>query len=224
MSLIQRWTPAELSLWIAFWAGLLALLVGMVLAWVFARVNFKAKWLAEGLLMLPLVLPPTVLGYYLLVGLGQRGLGPYVEQLFGFRFVFTWVGAVVAAFISALPLVVQTIKPSLADINPEIENAARVDGCNEPQLFWYVTLPLVWRAVVGGAVLGFLRALGEFGATLMVAGNIPGRTQTLSMAIYDAVQANDIAQANFLVLVLSSITFVLLFLALRLGKQFQSTH
>ena len=224
MSLIQRWTPAELSLWIAFWAGLLALLVGMVLAWVFARVNFKAKWLAEGLLMLPLVLPPTVLGYYLLVGLGQRGLGPYVEQLFGFRFVFTWVGAVAAAFISALPLVVQTIKPSLADINPEIENAARVDGCNEPQLFWYVTLPLVWRAVVGGAVLGFLRALGEFGATLMVAGNIPGRTQTLSMAIYDAVQANDIAQANFLVLVLSSITFVLLFLALRLGKQFQSTH
>ena len=224
MSLIQRWTPAELSLWIAFWAGLLALLVGMVLAWVFARVNFKAKWLAEGLLMLPLVLPPTVLGYYLLVGLGQRGLGPYVEQLFGFRFVFTWVGAVVTAFISALPLVVQTIKPSLADINPEIENAARVDGCNEPQLFWYVTLPLVWRAVVGGAVLGFLRALGEFGATLMVAGNIPGRTQTLSMAIYDAVQANDIAQANFLVLVLSSITFVLLFLALRLGKQFQSTH
>lgn len=224
MSLIQRWTPAELSLWIAFWAGLLALLVGMVLAWVFARVNFKAKWLAEGLLMLPLVLPPTVLGYYLLVGLGQRGLGPYVEQFFGFRFVFTWVGAVAAAFISALPLVVQTIKPSLADINPEIENAARVDGCNEPQLFWYVTLPLVWRAVVGGAVLGFLRALGEFGATLMVAGNIPGRTQTLSMAIYDAVQANDIAQANFLVLVLSSITFALLFLALRLGKQFQSTH
>lgn len=224
MSLIQSWTPAELSLWIAFWAGLLALLVGMVLAWVFARVNFKAKWLAEGLLMLPLVLPPTVLGYYLLVGLGQRGLGPYVEQLFGFRFVFTWVGAVAAAFISALPLVVQTIKPSLADINPEIENAARVDGCNEPQLFWYVTLPLVWRAVVGGAVLGFLRALGEFGATLMVAGNIPGRTQTLSMAIYDAVQANDIAQANFLVLVLSSITFALLFLALRLGKQFQSTN
>ena len=224
MLLIQSWTPAELSLWIAFWAGLLALLVGMVLAWVFARVNFKAKWLAEGLLMLPLVLPPTVLGYYLLVGLGQRGLGPYVEQLFGFRFVFTWVGAVAAAFISALPLVVQTIKPSLADINPEIENAARVDGCNEPQLFWYVTLPLVWRAVVGGAVLGFLRALGEFGATLMVAGNIPGRTQTLSMAIYDAVQANDIAQANFLVLVLSSITFALLFLALRLGKQFQSTN
>lgn len=218
----QQWSPFGLSLWVAFWAGVLALAVGLALAWLLVRVKFRGKLLLEGLVMLPLVLPPTVLGYYLLVALGQRGIGPYVEQLLGFRFVFTWVGAVVAAFISAVPLVVQTIRPSLADINPEIENAARVDGCNEFQLFGRVIVPLIWRALVGGAALGFMRALGEFGATLMVAGNIPGKTQTLSMAIYDAVQANDIAQANMLVLLLSGFTFALLFISLRLGKQFRS--
>jgi molybdate transport system permease protein len=218
----QQWSPFGLSLWVASWAGVLALGVGLALAWLLVRVKFRGKLLLEGLVMLPLVLPPTVLGYYLLVALGQRGIGPYVEQVLGFRFVFTWVGAVVAAFISAVPLVVQTIRPSLADINPEIENAARVDGCNEFQLFGRVIVPLIWRALVGGGALGFMRALGEFGATLMVAGNIPGRTQTLSMAIYDAVQANDIAQANMLVLLLSGFTFALLFISLRLGKQFRS--
>jgi molybdate transport system permease protein len=218
----QQWSPFGLSLWVASWAGVLALGVGLALAWLLVRVKFRGKLLLEGLVMLPLVLPPTVLGYYLLVALGQRGIGPHVEQVLGFRFVFTWVGAVVAAFISAVPLVVQTIRPSLADINPEIENAARVDGCNEFQLFGRVIVPLIWRALVGGGALGFMRALGEFGATLMVAGNIPGRTQTLSMAIYDAVQANDIAQANMLVLLLSGFTFALLFISLRLGRQFRS--
>jgi molybdate transport system permease protein len=164
------------------------------------------------------VLPPTLVGYYLLVLLGQRGLGPLTEQLFEFRFVFSISGAIVAATITALPLVTQTVQPSIAEINLEIEEAARIDGCTEWSLFWLITLPLIWRGLLAGSVLGFLRALGDFGATLMIAGNIPGRTQTMTMAIYDAVQANNTARANQLALILSTIGFGLIFLVLRLRQ------
>ena len=114
--------------------------------------------------------------------LGQQGFGPWIEATLGFRFVFSWPGAVVAATISALPLVVQTTRVGLAEISQEIEEAALIDGCTAWALFWRITLPIAWRSIIAGATLGFLRALGDFGATLMVAGNIPGRTQTLSMA------------------------------------------
>ncbi len=163
-----------------------------------------------------------MLGYYLLVLLGQRGLGPYIERLFGFRFVFAWPGAVVAASITALPLVLTTVQISFADISKEIEDAARVDGCSEWQLFFRVSIPIAWRGIVAGGLLGFLRALGEFGATLMVAGNIPGRTQTLAMAIYDAVQANDLTRANSLALLLTSIAFGLMFLVLQVNRRMDS--
>ncbi len=213
----REWTPLELSLWISAWAGILALLTGAALAWVFARVSFRGKWFVEGMTMLPLVLPPTVLGFYLLNALGRRGIGPLFEQTFGFTLVFSWTGAIVAATIAALPLVIQTVKPGILALNRETEDAARVDGCNELQVLRYVTLPLIRGSLTGGGILAFLRALGEFGATLMVAGNIPGRTQTLSMAVYDAVQANDMATANQLVLMLSLITFALLFVAIRIN-------
>lgn len=213
------WSPLALSLWISFLAALIALVIGIALAWLLVRKNFRGKSLLEGITLLSLVLPPTVLGYYLLVLLGQRGLGPYIEQLFGFRFVFAWPGAVVAASITALPLVLTTVQISFADISKEIEDAARVDGCSEWQLFWRVIIPIAWRGILAGGLLGFLRALGEFGATLMVAGNIPGRTQTLAMAIYDAVQANDLARANSLALLLTGIAFGLLFLVLRLNRR-----
>lgn len=219
MLLNRDWTPLELSLWISIWAGLFALILGTALAWLFARVAFRGKWLVEGMTMLPLVLPPTVLGYYLLVALGRRGIGPAFEQVFGFPLVFSWTGAVVAAIVAALPLVIQTVKPSILDLSREAEDAARVDGCSEVQVFRFITLPLIRTSLVGGGILAFLRALGEFGATLMVAGNIPGRTQTLSMAVYDAVQANNLNLANRLVLLLSAITFALLFVALRLGDR-----
>ncbi len=215
----REWTPLELSLWISTWAGVLALLFGTALAWVFARTRFPGKWLVEGATMLPLVLPPTVLGYYLLVALGRRGIGPAFEQAFGFPLVFAWPGAVIAAVVAALPLVIQTVKPGILDLSREMEDAARVDGCSELQVLRHVTLPLVRASLIGGGILAFLRALGEFGATLMVAGNIPGRTQTLSMAVYDAVQANNLDLAGRLVLLLSAITFSLLFLALRLSDQ-----
>ncbi len=217
--MVNGWSPLALSLWISFLAALIALVIGIALAWVLVRKNFRGKALLEGLTLLSLVLPPTVLGYYLLVLLGQRGLGPFIEQFFGFRFVFAWPGAVVAASITALPLVLTTVQISFADISKDIEDAARVDGCSEWQLFWRVMVPIAWRGILAGGLLGFLRALGEFGATLMVAGNIPGRTQTLAMAIYDAVQANDFARANSLALLLTGIAFGLLYLVLRLNRR-----
>jgi molybdate transport system permease protein len=211
------WSPLAISLWVSCWAGLIALVVGTALAWFLVKVKFRGNWLIEGVTLLPLVLPPTVLGYYLLVTLGQQGFGPWIEATLGFRFVFSWPGAVVAATISALPLVVQTSRVGLAEVSREIEEAAQLDGCTAWALFWKVTLPIAWRSILAGATLGFLRALGDFGATLMVAGNIPGRTQTLSMAVYDAVQAYDFPRANALVAILSVIAFSLLTLVLLLN-------
>lgn len=212
-------SPLVISIWVAGWAGAAALIIGTLLAWALVKARFKAKWLLEGFVLLSLVFPPTVLGFYLLMVLGQQGLGPFIERAFGVRFVFAWPGAVVAATIAALPLVVQTVRAGLAEVSPEIEDTAAIDGCNRWQLFWKVSLPIAWRSVVAGGLLGFLRALGDFGATLMVAGNIPGRTQTLSMAIYDAVQANDLPRANSLVLIMSIVAFTCLALVMWLSRR-----
>lgn len=217
--MIQDWSPLAISLWVSTLAGIIALILGIGLAWLLVRKDFRGKGIIEGLTLLSLVLPPTVLGYYLLLLLGQRGMGPVLEQILGVRFVFAWQGAVVAASITALPLVLQTVRISFADISKEIEDAAFVDGCTEWQLLWRVMLPIAWRGVVAGGLLGFLRALGEFGATLMVAGNIPGRTQTLAMAIYDAVQANNMAAANVFALILITIAFGMLSITLWLNRR-----
>ncbi len=219
--LTLRGSPVFISVWVTFWAGSIALIFSAGIGWVLVKRQFFGKTLVEALVMLPLVLPPTVLGFYLLLALGQQGLGSWLENSFGARFVFALPGAVTAASISALPLATQTIRASLGEVDREIEEAARVDGCSEWQLFWKISLPLAWRGILAGAVLGYLRALGEFGATLMVAGNIPGRTQTLPMAIYDAVQANDLATANQYVLGVSIAVGVLLFVVMRLSHQTQ---
>lgn len=208
----MRYSPFVLSLWVSSWAGMIALFLGTIIAWALVKVKFKGKWIAEGLVMSPLILPPTLVGYYLLTFLGQRGIGAWVEQTFGFRIVFSIQGAIIAATIAALPLVVQTVQVSIAAISREIEEAARMDGCTRWELFWHIDLPLIWRGLLAGGVLGFLRAMGDFGTTLMVAGNIPGRTQTMSMAIYDATQANNLPLANQLALILSSIGFGLIFI------------
>lgn len=190
---------------------MIALFLGTIIAWFLVKVKFKGKWIAEGLIMSPLILPPTLVGYYLLTFLGQRGIGAWVEQTFGFRIVFSIQGAVIAATVTALPLVVQTVQVSIAAIAREIEEAARMDGCNRWDIFWHIDLPLIWRGLLAGGALGFLRAMGDFGTTLMVAGNIPFKTQTMSMAIYDATQANNLPLANQLALILSSIGFGLIF-------------
>lgn len=212
-------SPLAISLWVATWAGLAAVISGTALAWVLVKTKFRGKWLLEGFVLLSLVLPPTVLGYYLLVAFGQQGLGPIIERTLGFRLVFAWPGAVAAATIAALPLVVITVRVGLAEVSREIEDMAQVDGCNRWQTFWQISLPIASRSVMAGGLLGFLRALGDFGATLMVAGNIPGRTQTLSMAIYDAVQANDVSRANSLVLLMSVIAFGVLSIVMWMNRR-----
>ncbi len=217
------WSPLTLSLWVASWAGIIALVLGTLLAWLLLRSNLRAKWLLEGITLLSLVMPPTVLGYYLLILLGQRGIGPLLERAFGIRLVFTWQGAVIAATVTALPLVIQTVRVSFAEVSREIEEAAHIDGCNAVQLFLRISIPIAWQGILAGGLLGFLRALGDFGATLMVAGNIPGRTQTLPIAIYDALQAGDLERANQMALLLTLLAFGLLLIVMWLRRVFE-TH
>jgi molybdate transport system permease protein len=216
-------SPLTLSLWVSSCAGFFALVSGVGISWILIKSRFRFKWALEGLTLLALVLPPTVLGYYLLLIFGRQGLGQFLENM-GIRVVFAWPGAVIAATVAAVPLVVQVVRTSLADVSKEVEDAGRVDGCTHWQLFWFIDLGIAWRGIIAGGLLGFLRAMGDFGATLMVAGNIPGKTQTISMALYDAVQANNTSQANLLVMLLSVIAFGVLFIAMRLSKTISQTN
>jgi molybdate transport system permease protein len=196
---------------------LLALAAGVAGGWLLARRAFRGREWLDAAFSLPLVLPPTVLGYYLLVLLGQSSpLGRGFEAVFGFRLIFTWQAAVVAATIHALPLVVRSSRAAFEGVAPQLEQAARTLGASEWEIFRRVTLPLARRGVLAAATLAFARALGDFGATLMVAGNIPGRTQTAAVAIYDAVQAGREGQALTLSVVISALALVLLYLANKL--------
>jgi len=203
--------PLWLTLKVAGIATLIAFLIGVALALLFARVRFAGRDFLDAMLTLPMVLPPTVLGYYLIVLLGRRSvIGQWLEATFDFTFIFTWQGAVIAAAIVALPLVFKSARAAFEGVEPNLENAARVLGSKEPKVFVRVTLPLAMRGILAGTMLAFARAMGEFGATLMIAGNIPGRTQTLSMAVYDAVQAGNDSLANMLVIIISVTCIVIL--------------
>ena len=210
------WPPLWLSLKVAGWATVLSAVAGTAAAFALSRWRSRFRDLCDAVLTLPLVLPPTVLGYYLLVLFGQHGVFGATLAKLGIRLVFTWQGAVIAAALVAFPLVLKSARAAFEDVDPQMENAARVLGLGETALFFRITLPLAARGIMAGVVLAFARALGEFGATLMIAGNLPGRTQTLSVAIYEAVQAGDDATANLLVLVTSLICVVVLVIAGRL--------
>ncbi|SDY28968.1 molybdate transport system permease protein [Collimonas sp. OK242] len=210
------WVALSLSLKVAGWATLLNMLFGVAAAYGLSRWRSPARDLADAILTLPLVLPPTVLGYYLLVLLGRRGVfGAWLEK-WGIELVFTWQGAVIAATIVAFPLVLKSARAAFDNVDVQLENAARVLGVSEAGVFFRVTLPLASKGIAAGVLLAFARALGEFGATLMIAGNLPGRTQTLSVAIYEAVQAGDDQSANLLVLITSATCIVVLLIAGRL--------
>lgn len=200
----MNWSAVSLSIQVTAVATVFLFLIGLAFALLLARTHFPGKTIVETLINLPLVLPPTVVGYYLLVVLGRGG--PLVEW-FNVNIIFTWQAAAVASAIVGLPLMVQTSKSAVLDIDPNLENAARTMGSNEWQVLRYVTLPLARRGIATGLILGSARALGEFGATLMVAGNIPGKTQTLPMAIYDAVLNGQYASANKMVLVMTVLSF-----------------
>ncbi len=201
----MSWHPLLLSLQVTAAATVLMLAAGLPLALLLARRRFRGAMLVEVLVNLPLVLPPTVVGYYLLLALGR---GSPVVELFGWRVLFTWVAAAIASAVVGLPLLVQSARAALAGVDPTLENAARTLGLSEPAVLWRVTLPLARRGILAGLVLAATRALGEFGATLMVAGNIPGRTQTLPLAIYDAVQNRDYAAANRMVLLMTGLALL----------------
>jgi molybdate transport system permease protein len=212
------WFPLELSLRVALIATAIVTVAGVGAAWLLERRRFPGSEMVDALVTLPLVLPPSVLGNYLLVLLGQRSpIGRGIESLTGIRLVFTWQGAVVAACIGAIPLVIKTARSSIASVDRNLEDAARTLGKTEWQVFWRVTLPIASRGIVAAGMLAFARALGDFGATLMVAGNIPGRTQTAAIAIYDASQNGRDRYALTLVLILSMVAFVLLYATNRLA-------
>jgi len=210
-----NWQALILSLKVTAVATAAIFVVGLALALLFARRRFPGKTFVETLVNLPLVLPPTVVGYFLLMVLGRGN--PLVDWL-GVRILFTWGVAAVASIIVGLPLMVGAARAAIAEVDPALENAARTLGSSEPEVLWRVTLPLARRGILAGLVLGATRALGEFGATLMVAGNIPGRTQTLPLAIYDAVQNRQYGQANAMVALLT----VLAFLSLWAVRKFEN--
>ena len=201
---IQDWFPIWLTLRVSIMATLLAVCLGLGLAWLMARRSFYGKHLLDALLMQPLVIPPSVLGYYLLVVFGRDAwLGRALEEGLGLSLVFTWRGAVLAATVTSLPLFLKPARAALESVDSRLENAARLLGKNELIVFFTITLPLAWRGLIAGGMMAFTRAVGDFGATLMVAGNIPGHTQTVSIAIYDAVQGGDYDAANTLVLMMT---------------------
>ena len=208
----------SLSLKVAGWATLINLLLGVGVGYLLACKRFPGRELLDSLLTLPMVLPPTVLGYYLLVLIGRRGpLGAWLQESFGINLIFTWQGAVIAAVIVSFPLVFKPARAAFEAIDHQLEDAGRVLGLSAMAIFFRITLPLAWRGILAGLLLAFARALGEFGATLMVAGSIPGKTQTLSIAIYEAVQAGQNDVANQLVVITSLLCVSLLLLAGRLA-------
>ena len=210
------WPALWLSLQVATWATLLCLVLGTGVGYALARWRFPGRDLVDTLLTLPMVMPPTVLGYYLLVLLGRKGwVGGWLHATFGINLIFTLTGAVIAATVVAFPLVFKPARAAFEAVDPQLQDAARVLGISEAGVFWRVTLPLAWRGILAGVLLGFARALGEFGATLMVAGSIPGKTQTLSIAVYEAVQAGQDDVANLLVLITSAVCVAVL---LAVGK------
>ena len=214
------WFPIRLSFAVATAATLIALVAGSGLAWLLARKRFPGRDVIDALVTLPLVLPPTVMGYYLLVLLGSRSaFGAFLYDWLGIRLTFTVTAAIIAATIHALPLVTKSLRAAFEAVDTELEAAARTLGLNNRRIFFKVTLPLASHGVLAATALAFARALGDFGVTIMIAGNIPNKTQTASVAIYDAVEAGRDNDAFTLSVIVSVIAAVMLYLMNRFGAR-----
>ncbi len=211
------WFPLWLSLRVAALATLFSLVIGISVAYFLANRTFPGKEVVDAIATLPLVLPPTVLGYFLLVALGRESwLGKLYESIVGHPLVFTWQAAVIASTVHAFPLLVKTARAALESVDRVYEKAARNLGASEWRVFWRVTLPLARRSIFAAGVIAFARSLGDFGATLMVAGNIPHQTQTAAVAIYDAVESGNTMLARVLVLVISAVALAIVYIANRM--------
>jgi molybdate transport system permease protein len=201
----MNWSALMLSLQVTIVATIILFVIGLSLGVLLARFRVRGQIVVETIIFLPLVLPPSVIGYFLLLTLGR---GSPIVEWFHVNLLFTWYAAAIASAVVGLPLMVQSARAAIAGVDQVLENAARTLGSSELEILWRVTLPLARRGVIAGLILGAARALGEFGATLMVAGNIPGQTQTLPLAIYDAVQARRYEQAQMMVIVMTAVAFV----------------
>ena len=210
----EEWRAVALSLRVSFWATLISLPVGIAVAYVLARYRFRGHQLLNGLVHLPLILPPVVTGYLLLLTFGRKGaVGAFLDQTFGLVFAFRWTGAALAAAVMAFPLMVRAIRMAIEAVDPRLEAAAGTLGASRPWVFVTVTLPLILPGIVAGAILAFAKAMGEFGATITFVGNIPGQTQTLPSAIYAYLQVPGGDAAAFR-LVLAAIAIAMLALLL----------
>ncbi len=197
--------------------------MGTALGFILAKRGFRGKELFDSILTLPMVLPPTVTGYYLIVLFGRRGLfGKPIYEWTGWTVTFTWQAAVIAASVIALPIMVKSARAAIESVDPQYEIVSYTLGKSEPETFFRVTLPLARRGLLAGVVLSFARALGEFGATLMLAGNIPGKTQTMPLAIYEAVLAGEDRRAHLLALVLTAVSVVAVYLTNKLSRSKRS--
>jgi len=211
MTFAMDLTPLWLTLKVAGVATMGTFVVGVNLAFLVARSKFWGREGLDALCTLPLVLPPTVLGYYLIVLIGRQGLlGRWLQETWGISLIFTWQGAALAAAVVSLPLIFKSARAAFEEVDHNLEDAARTLGLSEAAIFFRVSLPLAWRGILAGTMMAFARAMGEFGATLMVAGNLPGKTQTLSLAVYNAVQAGNDAQATILVVLISTVCLAIL--------------
>lgn len=205
------WSPVLISAEVAAVSGVLAIILGVIIGKGMANKRFKGKAIAETAFLLPLVLPPSVVGFLLIVIFGRNSFaGQFIEFIFKQPVMFTWWAAVIASTVVAFPLMYQSAKTGFEAIDRDIENAARVDGANDIQLFMNITIPLSYKAIISGSILSFARALGEFGATLMFAGNIPGKTQTIPTAIYVAIDSGNMEMAWLWVACMIGISFIML--------------
>ena len=213
------WDALRLSLLVGVSATALSAVVGLPAAWALARKRFPGRRVVSALVLAPILLPPTVLGYYLLQAVGRRSLiGGALDDLFGFSPVFHWTGAALAALVVSAPFLVRTAQAGFEAVEPLYEEAARASGANEFAVFARVTLPLAWPSVAAGAAMAFARAIGEFGATLMVAGSVPGRTRTLPIAIYEAAQTGRAGEALAMALLLTFVAVGLILAAATLSR------
>jgi molybdate transport system permease protein len=206
--LVPDLSPLWISLKVSLLATIITLQLGTLVAYKMYRYRGKLRSLIEGILIAPLILPPTVVGFVLLILLGKNGVLGQILTQWNLRFVFSWYAAVLAAIVVSFPLMYRSALGAFEQIEVLILDAARIDGASEIAVFWYIALPLATPSLVAGTVLTFARALGEFGATLMIAGNIPGQTQTMPMAIYFAVEAGAIQEGWFWTIIVLFISLV----------------
>ncbi len=220
----EIWFSLLLSLKVSVLATFIITIVGTAVAYILARYDFKGKDLLDAVTTLPLVLPPSVTGYYLIILLGRNGwIGGQLYELTGLSVMFTWQAAVIAAVVVAMPIMIRIGRAAIESVDQNLEIVSYSLGKSRIQTIFHITLPLARKGLLAGVILSFARALGEFGATLMVAGNIPGSTNTMPLAIYGAMISGDTNTANLLALVLTAVSFAIIYLTFKTGRWLDGT-